>query len=180
MQLVRWNELLFLVLDRIKDAVAPYQFMPSGVGANSENIRISSGRAIQSTEDALEASNGTPCVLVSWLGNSSKTADYQPLADCDRINQYISVYCIVDAGSSTDTANADSRAGYLCSAVMWALNNWNCIPTNAPPRTTTPFTTLKLHSEQRTVYPSGNKKTLCYHFIFQSSIAVKNATSKLT
>lgn len=179
MNFVRWNELLFLIIDRIKDAAKPKQFMPDGVGANSENIRIHSVRAIQNTEDALDASNGSPCVMVCWLGNGNNIGDYDPITDCGCVTQLVGVYCMVDAGSSTDTAHADSLAGYLCSAVMFALNGWDCVPTDSPPRTRSPYSTLKLHSEQRTVYPSGKKATLCYYFVFQASVSVDAVTSKL-
>lgn len=179
MNFVRWNELLFLIIDRIKDAAKPKQFMPDGVGANSENIRIHSVRAIQNTEDALDASNGSPCVMVSWLGNGNNIGDYDPITDCSRVTQFVGVYCMVDAASNTDTAFADTLAGYLSSAVIGVLNGWDCVPTGSPPRTKSPFNTLKLHSEQRTVYPSGSKKTLCYYFVFQASVSVDAVTSKL-
>jgi hypothetical protein len=167
----RWNELLFLTIERLNYVLdANKQIFPAGLFANSENIRVRYITAIENREDVLNKSDPSPCIYVTWLGNTENNAV---------VNQFIGVYVVVDADNQGKDmyARNDALAGYLSSHVIGALHNWKPDNTPSVPTVKFDFSPLQFLRENAPYYTlesdKGSKARLAYNFIFQTQCKIE-------
>lgn len=179
----RWNELLFLTIERLNDVFNANkqnkQIFPAGLFTNSENIRVRYITAIENREDVLNKSDPSPCIYVTWLGNTENNAVSFSGFDCVMVNQFIGVYVVVDADNQGKDmyARNDALAGYLSSHVIGALHNWKPDTSPSVPTVKYDFSPLQFLRENAPYYTlesdKGSKARLAYNFIFQTQCKIE-------